>query len=459
MARIAVFIDHDIMLRHFVHTGVLRPLEREHDVVYVFPEKHKRVTQDVSKLELPRVRTVAVDMQRAHLYRRLYAATVLMRMRPTPDKRILFRFWKEMLGPQAFYESWLHSWPWTNARYKRRMLEQIGENAPLDALLDDERPDVIVHPTVLEGLFVSDLVRWGERRGVPTVYLMNSWDNPAVKAIMLGPPDRLVVWGEHSRQLAHERIGVPLDRLLAFGAAQFDVYRQPPRESRDAYRRRLGVVDGLPILMYAGSSKGLDETAHLVRLEEAIESGRMRRCAVLYRPHPWRGKGAGEESFYSRRWRHVIMCPAMADFYKKNWDGEAAIDMADYEETHVALSAVDAVVSPISTILLEAALHGKPVAAYLGDDEGGQNLFIFTVVRTVHFREFFEKVDCLRIQRAEDLVPSCTRLMDEAADPSAAAALKAQCEYFVAPGERSYADRLADLVRELAGRERARQAG
>src|SRR5438034_390593 len=80
-----------------------------------------------------------------------------------------------------------------------------------EALLGEEKPDVIVHPTVLEGLFVSDLIRWGRAHGVPTVYLMNSWDNPAVKAVAVGAPDRLVVWGEHSKQVAHERLGVPLE--------------------------------------------------------------------------------------------------------------------------------------------------------------------------------------------------------------------------------------------------------
>jgi len=149
----------------------------------------------------------------------------------------------------------------------------------------------------------------------------------------------------------------------------------------------------------------------------------------------------------------------MAEFYRRNWAGDDAPFMADYEETHVSLSAVDAVISPVSTILLEAAMHGKPVVAYVGDDEGGNNLFVFTVVRTVHFREFFERVDCPQVESIEALVPACAELLRRAATPGTAERMKAQCEYFVAPGERSYADRLADLVRELAGRERAQQAG
>src|SRR5205807_10140461 len=104
----------------------------------------------------------------------------------------------------------------------------------------------------------------------------------------VGVPDRLVVWGEHSRRLAHERLRIPLDHLPIFGAAQFDVYRRAPREAPAAYRARLGVPAGRQLLLYAGSSKGLDETMHLVALERAIERGELGDCSVLYRPHPWR---------------------------------------------------------------------------------------------------------------------------------------------------------------------------
>jgi hypothetical protein len=450
LARIAVFIDHDIMIRHFVQTGVLAPLERDHEVVYVFPA-HKRVRTDPATLALSRFRAVAVSNERAYLYRRLYVATVLRRMRRTRDKRALFRFWWETLGNRHFAESWINSWPIIHDVYKRRMLAKIGPNPALDALLAEERPDLIIHPTVLEGLFVSDLVRWGQAHGVPTVYLMNSWDNPAVKAMMMGPPDRLVVWGEHSRQLAHDRIGVPLDRILCFGAAQFDVYRRPPRETREAYRRRLHVAPDLPILLYAGSSKGLNETRHLEVLEAAIERGELPRCTVLYRPHPWRAKGEGEEDFFTRTWRHVLMAPDMAEYYRQTWKGDQSIYFADYEETHVTLNAVDAVVSPLSTILLEAALLGKAIAAYLPEEDMRRNVHMFTMVRTVHYREFFERVDCLRIETRDALVPACAELLRLASVPGRAASLQAQCEYFVSRRPTSYAEQLRHLAAELAG--------
>jgi hypothetical protein len=451
LAKIAVFIDHDIMVRHFVLSGVLPALEAAHDVVFVFPEKHKRVKTDLATLPVRRYRTLPIDDKRAYGYRRLYVATVLRRMRRTRDKAPLFRFWREALGEQAYWESWFHSWPLTHDRYRRRMLAEIGGNAPLDALLREERPDAILHPSVLEGLFVSDLISAGQAFGIPTVYLMNSWDNPAIKAMMVGAPDRLVVWGEHSRQLAHERMAIPTDRLVVVGAAQFDVYRDPPREDPAAYRRRLGVPDGHRLLLYAGSSKGLNETAHLVQLERAVEDGTLPRTTVLFRPHPWRGQPAGEADFFSLPWKHVIMAPDMADYYRDARAGKVQFYMADYADTHVTLSAADAVISPLSTILLEAAMHGKPSVAYLPDEDMKANSALFTMVRTVHFRVFFEKLDCIQCATPEALVADAKRLLDQAGDPALAARLKRQSEFFAVLPPRPYAETIDDILRGLIG--------
>lgn len=446
------------MLRHFVMNGVLPSLEREHDVVFVLPREHRRVTVDPKTLPVRRFRTLPVSNDRAWRYRRLYVATVLRKMRRTKDRKPLFRFWRESLGREAFWESWLYSWPITYPYYRRKMLARIGDNGELERLLREEQPDVVVHPTVLEGLFVSDLIEYGRRLSIPTVFLMNSWDNPAIKAMMVGAPDRLVVWGEHSRLLAHERLGIPLERLLSFGAAQFDVYREAPYQDPSEYRRRLGVPAGQRLLLYAGSSKGLDETSHLMALEAAVETGQLPRCTVLYRPHPWRAVAKGEQDFFARSWRHVVMAPDMADYYRRLRSGDDSMYLAAYRETHLTLSAVDAVISPLSTILLEAALHGKPIAAYLPDEDMRTNSALFTMVKIAHYRLFFERVECLQCQRPQDLVGSCARLLEQAADLALAERLRRQCEFFVAPSRCSYAEQLRVLVEQLVAQRSAPQA-
>lgn len=452
MARLAVFIDHDIIIRHFVLNGLLPSLGQQHDVVFIFPENHKRVKADLTKLPIKRYRTIPINEERSYHYRRLYHATVLMRMRRTEarHRHATRQVWRHLLGAKAYWQSWLYSWPLTYPFYKLLMLARIGENLALSNLLQEERPDVILHPTVLEGLFVSDLVHWGEANGTPTVFIMNSWDNPATKAMMVGYPNQLVVWGEQTRQHAVRHLNMPPDRIVCLGAAQFDLYREPPKENPVEYRRRLGIPPHRKVLLYAGSSKGLNETSHLIRLDEAIVRGDLKDTVILYRPHPWRSYPQDEADFFSLKWQHVILDPSSEAFYRLSREATRMhVDLANYEHTHTVLSAVDAVISPLSTILLEAAMHGKPIAAYLPDEDIKTNTHLATVANMVHFEEFFKRVDCIKCESPADLVGDCRRLLQKTDEPGISDRLMKQCAYFVEPSDRPYADLVHELICSL----------
>jgi len=458
MARLAVFVDHDIVVRHFVLSGVLAPLWQEHEVIFVFPENHRRVQIDLSQLPVPRYRTVPVSVERAHLYRRLYHATLLKNIRGGADHKVLMRLWRHLLGREAFVKSWVCSWPGTYSFYRWRMLGEIGENHALNQLLAEERPDVIIHPTVLEGLFVSDLIRWGKKHRMPTIFVMNSWDNPSTKAMMVGHPDRLVVWGEQTRKDAVQHMRTPVESVVCLGAAQFDLYRRPSKIPVAEYRQKLGVLEGTRVLMYAGSSKGLNESRHLLMLELAIEEGVLENCFVVYRPHPWRAYPEDEADFFSMTWKHVVLDPSMEACYRLSRTGQRIhIELADYEDTHVTLSAVDAVISPLSTILLEAALHGKPVAAYLPDEDMTQNNFIFTVANMSHFKDFFDRVECIKCESSVRFIDDCKRLLGMTEEPGIGARLKNQCAYFVEPSDRPYAERLGEVIGMLLRVQKSRR--
>src|SRR6185436_20144123 len=97
---------------------------------------------------------------------------------------------------------------------------------------------------------------------------MNSWDNPSTKRAIIGQPDWLLVWGPQTRQHAIKYMGMDPARAVVFGAAQFDVYRRPPRVSRDEFCRAQRVSATKRLLLYAGSSKGTDEFEHLRMIEQ-----------------------------------------------------------------------------------------------------------------------------------------------------------------------------------------------
>ena len=81
--KILVFIEHDIVVRHFIHRGVFRPRVAKREVLFIFPEEgHKRVTTDIAALDLgaPFIR-LAVDQDRRKLWKRLFQVNHLRRRR------------------------------------------------------------------------------------------------------------------------------------------------------------------------------------------------------------------------------------------------------------------------------------------------------------------------------------------------------------------------------------------
>ena len=61
---------------------------------------------------------------------------------------------------------------------------------------------------------------------------MNSWDNPLFGKIAGGIPDLFLAWGPQTNQFAKKYMGLPSDKVLDFGAAQFDIYRKKQKISK-----------------------------------------------------------------------------------------------------------------------------------------------------------------------------------------------------------------------------------
>ena len=433
--KIAVFLDHDIVIRHFVLSGVLEPLRKAHDVSFWFPHKHRRVRLDLNSLHVSPFHTLNVDEQRAFRQRRLYQATVLRNSRWGNERELQKRMWRSMLGRRGYWETWSLSMPGAYQAFRAWSRAMIGEAHNLSDALYYLKPDLILHPTALEGLFVDDLARLGRKRGIKTVFIMNSWDNPSTKAMISEHPDKLIVWGEHSEKDAIRHMKTPPESIIRLGAAQYDVYRKPPKVSPQEWRARLSIGNNTRVLLYAGSNQGLNETEHLRLLDEGIEGGRLPNTTVVYRPHPWRPYPAEEKDFFAMRFKHVRMDPSsQASYLQSRGSGRVMVELADYEDTHSTLNAVDAVISPLSSILLEAALHGKTVAAYVRGME----------IRHFYWT-FFERVPCFKIEAEDRIVGACARMLG----PRAAHASARELSYFVEPSDRPWGERLLETINAL----------
>lgn len=449
--KILVFIDLDITIRHFIKTGAFSELEKRHDLVYIFNKdktsEKKGVHTDPVTLGLRNIQFTTVPRSRTGAWFPLYMATVLRQQRGLPNYKARKADATRQSSRGFIFKSLLRGIPGIYQLYRHRVISRLGIDPSVEALIHSERPDLIVHPSTLNGYYINELMQASQKFGIPFILLMNSWDNPSAKAVCTGLPDKLIVWGEQSRQHAMAYMRMPCDRIEVFGAAQFQVYRNPPPYSRDELCRFFGVPKDKKIILYAGAGSGRHETEYLKTLDSAVQNGTLADCHILYRPHPWRGGlGEGEEDFFARSWSSVSMDPHMEEYYKSEVANPTGrVCMIDYSVSNMLLTLADAVISPLSTMLVEAMTLGKPILVFFPREYHDMELS----TDEVHFAELLAVPDVNVSLNSNEFIAAVGRLKGQIGDSGVAERLRTSSRFFHVLDGPTYSERLDHLVASL----------
>ncbi len=459
MPKALVFIDHDMIVRHFLLSGAFRELEQAFDVTYVLNDDtstdKKWLTVNIDSLGLCRVLKTHIPRARMGSWYKLYAVSVLRLQRGTPNYTGRRQRMTDINGwHRTLYYDLLSRDP-IYPHIRRKFLAKLGLYQPLHDLISEERPDLLIQPTQLNGYYINELLLASETLNIPFLVLMNSWDNPSQKAAATGMPTRMAVWGEQTRDHAIRYMGLPPERVEILGAAQFDLYRQPVEDSDAALRNMFAVPSDLPVVLYGGVSKSINETRHLTLLDDAIAAGRIAPCHVLYRPHPWRGELVdGEVDFEEAGLRHVTMDPHMAAYYRRvATTGNNAFDMADYNVTRKLIHMIAGTVSTLSTIQLETTLNGKPSISFMprADMESKYGRSAAISARLAHFQGLWDCPGVVKCDSDDALPAAVNDLLAKAANPDWHARIRAHANSFALLDGPTYAERLRDLAIQMAG--------
>jgi len=239
-----------------------------------------------------------------------------------------------------------------------------------DAALEDiiynnfrSHPDIILTsasslPTEMTCRY---LWRWGQRHGIPTVGVLDQWQNYALR--FSGPnksdylayiPDFIFVMDEIARRGMAEE-GIPLDRIIITGQPAFDNIRdnfQWLTGDVDRIKGKLN-IDGYYIVTYVGESLqedygdtlGYDEQSILEFLGNALENfcleKRKLKICLIIKLHPENNR----EEFES------VM---------QKWPSFEKRIIAKEISPHEAISISDIVVGISSIMLIESILADKP---------------------------------------------------------------------------------------------------
>ena len=141
--KVLIFLDHDFTIRHFIHSGVLKNLEDEFDVSYVFnidnSTQKRHINSDIFSLDLPRVLTTEIPRKRMGSWHRLYAVTVLHKQRGTSNFTSRRYQLTQIDGRLRTTYHLILSLPGIYQIFRWRFVKKQGLFEPLHQLLVEER--------------------------------------------------------------------------------------------------------------------------------------------------------------------------------------------------------------------------------------------------------------------------------------------------------------------------------
>ena len=119
--------------------------------------------------------------------------------------------------------------------------------------------------------------------------------------------------------------------------------------------------------------------------------------------------------------------------------------MADYRITNKLLTLASGVISPLSTMLIESLVKGKPVLVFFPE----RNHNVHFGIDEIHFSEFIKLPEVNVCLREEDFLAKCAAFSRQLDEPGLAERLREAASYFVDMENPPYAERLLGLVEEL----------
>ena len=450
--RLFIPIAGDIFIRNFIDSGAFSELEKNFEIHYLLSSTvtkkinskniHRIINDNVQKRTLSRYRTNYLIMKR-HQKRSMSFA---LKYRGTFYRHL--SFFKKTAFNFLSLPGVCETFVYFNEQYLTTLKE-------IDQILEQNRPDFILIPSGFSDSFSIDCLKSAKKASVPHLLLMFNWDNVSCKGLFPENPDYLGVWGDQTQEQAIKIHRMKPENIFILGSPQFETYFEHTQVSVEMKKEILSknkISGEKTVILYLGISRYRDEIALLTLLEDAIRLGHLDNVHILYRPHPWRELDPLEENFFDCQFQHISMDIQLKDHYiatktQKNYNPKTFVP--DYHYPPQLLASVDAVISSLTTMGIEAMIMGKPVLLPAFPDDR----FSFSVDSLIQYdhHNCWEKFrDAIVCKEKILFIKNCQQLLKLAIDPDVSRRTKEDVKYVVFSDTSTYAQRLNKLFLKLA---------
>lgn len=406
--KIAIVIDHDIIFRNFIFNNAFKSLSKKNEIIYVFPEvNNKRLNINV-KNYLPKEKIYRVNEDtRRKLYWRYLMYIEQCGYFVNNDLKTLRKFRFLSLGWKASMVFKILSFPFIDIIFKTLLLTFLRTKKynNLEKVFKHQQTEIIIHPTVLDGIFCNDLILIGRRLTIKTIFVMNSWDNPSTKNALIYNPNYLFVWGDQTKKHAEKFLKMRKN-VIKFGANQFDGIKK----IKIKYLRKNQFNKIKNNIMFAGSNAKVDEFKCLQKLNKLCQDFDI-KLNFIYRPHPWSGGGHNGYRFNNTKWNNIKIDVSSRAYLKQIKKKNVPMSFPNQNDTYNLLGSVNITISPLSTIILETMMSGRLAFAYIPNDKN--SYYINKILKNlIHFREILDSGALPILTSPEEIMILCNKYQE-----------------------------------------------
>lgn len=235
---------------------------------------------------------------------------------------------------------------------------QKAKDKNLFDLIKKINPSIILIPShAFEGS-TFETIRIARKMNIPSLMVIDNWDTVANKTVFTFKPDYLGTWSRQQVDHAFSIKGMPKNKSFILGAPKFTKYLKFIESNRppSPYPFRYA--------LYVGIAEVFNELGALKMLDNEIEKRKL-DLKIVFRPHITQHARRCPDVFFEYDFKHVVIDNPAKRYYKRSayWDisqdSVNPIYYPDHSYYLPLLSNMEFMISPQTTMILEAALLGK----------------------------------------------------------------------------------------------------
>jgi len=355
--------------RNVLHNDFYRVLREKYKIVILTPAfedpEFRKIFghPNVSFLPLKekvhtRLDTILVGLHRYLIYNKFNSLKIRYGMRGVSRKGDA--------STARYYISLIIFKPLSKLAFLRELLKwvdfHIGQRPEVkyfETLIDKHKPDMVISTSLFASMEAA-LVIAARRKGLKTVGMPKSWDNPS-KLSARAKVDILAVWSPFMRGQAEKFQNYRPKNISVIGIPQFDIYKQEEHYwSKERFYETLGLDPNRKIIFFASEGKSIPEDKEFASIMYGfIEKGELvKDCQLLIRPHH-KYKNDEEKFVHLKDEANVVI----DTFHRPSQAFRDKADLSiEYMERFTScLKYADVVITTTSTVILDGAAFDKPL--------------------------------------------------------------------------------------------------